>query len=147
MNYVLFYSSICIKKGCPDPQRKMLIRSMTEGLKVKTLIFLSHKFTWVTNPLKYFQYLSRYQQIQCCGAGPCFDQLQLKVLFFTGSVSFSYKNRLKSTKKMFLPSHLHTSFGSNQKVLAPAPQHWPNYSNFSESPWELVSLGVTNPRE
>ena len=25
---------------------------------------------------------------------------------------------------MFLPSHLHTGYGSDQKVPAPAPQHW-----------------------
>ena len=52
-----------------------------------------------------------------------FDRFRLQVLFFTGSGSFSYKNRLKVVKKMFLPSHLHT--GSDQKVpvQAPAPQN------------------------
>ena len=65
---------------------------------------------------------------QCCGAGPFLAGTGYRYFFFTGSGSFSYKNRLKSSKKMFFLSHLHTGFGSDQKVPATAQQHCPSVS-------------------
>ena len=50
---------------------------------------------------------------QCCRAGP----------FLTGSGSLSCKNRLNISKKMFLPSHLHTGSGTDQKVSAPTKKY------------------------
>ena len=49
-----------------------------------------------------------------------YDRLRLQVLFFTGSGSFSYKNRLKSSKNMFLPSRLYTGSGGRKSTFCSA---------------------------
>ena len=79
---------------------------------------------WTRAHLYLYHYPGPGSSSQCCGAGPFLTGS--RYFFFTGSGSFSYKNRLKSSKNMFLPSHLYTGSGSgsDQKVPAPAPQQW-----------------------
>ena len=63
---------------------------------------------------------------QCCGAGPFLTGSGSRYFFFTGSGSFSYKNRLKSSLKKCFCLHIFTPAPTKkyQLRLAPAPPHW-----------------------
>ena len=68
-------------------------------------------------PIRKYCYLPRisrevpvvhHSKFQCCGAGPFLTGSGSRYFFFTGSGSFSYKNRLKSSKKhVFAFTSLH----------------------------------------
>ena len=70
-----------------------------------------------------------------------FDRLRSQVLFFTGSGSFSYKNRLKSSKKCFC-LHIFTPAPTKKYRLrpAPAPQHWCLDKNMTGPPPNSFTL-------
>ena len=72
-------------------------------------------FTSAQETLQHLQSILLFLQNRCCGAGPLLTGSGSRYLFFTGSSSSSYKNWLTSSKNVFLPSHLYTGSGSDQK--------------------------------